>query len=53
MRKKEKGSLLLALTRLIQVITLILFIYVIQKALAVIAGIALLLFRLSQPVGLI
>lgn len=53
MRNKEKGSLLLALTRLVQVITLILLLHVIQLGLALIAGSILFIFKLTQPIGVI
>ncbi len=51
--RKEKGALLQALTRLVQVITLILVVYCVQFGLGVVMGFILLLSRVTQSSGIL
>jgi hypothetical protein len=51
--KRENKTLIPALTRLVQVITLILLLYCIQVGLGALMGFILLLIQITQPSGII
>lgn len=53
MKRTNHDGLLQALTNLIQVITLMLLIHLVQEGFAFIVRILVILFRLNQPIGVL